>query len=209
MIEQDGTHRTTQAFGTLQHMSPEQIDATPLDGRSDLYSLGLIYYELLAGVPPFRSESTRELLNLQCTAPPPLLPAAVRALLPDGLETFAMSLLEKRPEARPASAEVVCRILDNFAPEAASTRVSRAPLAPPPATSPRSISGRLPAGRAPLDAQHTVALVETLGQARQAPLGLLLLGLVVLVALGAAGVYGVLETNMPAAWSELSDEAPR
>ena len=58
----------TQSVGTLQYMSPEQIDARTIDARSDLYALGLVLYECLAGAPPFRSASARELLNLQCTA---------------------------------------------------------------------------------------------------------------------------------------------
>src|SRR5262249_11729856 len=53
----------TQSVGTLQYMSPEQIDAKSIDHRSDLYCLGLIFYELLSGKPPFQSASPRELLN--------------------------------------------------------------------------------------------------------------------------------------------------
>src|SRR6187551_1294775 len=51
-------------------LRPEQIDARTIDARSDLYSLGLIFYEMLCGDPPFNSPSPRELLNLQCTAEP-------------------------------------------------------------------------------------------------------------------------------------------
>jgi serine/threonine-protein kinase len=56
---------TTHSVGTLQYRSPEQIDATPIDARSDLYALGLVLYELLTGRPPFESSSPRELLNMQ------------------------------------------------------------------------------------------------------------------------------------------------
>src|SRR5450432_3161945 len=65
---------TTHSVGTLQYMSPEQIDAGQIDQRSDLYSLGLILFEMLSGAAPFQSESPRELLNMQCTSPPPPLP---------------------------------------------------------------------------------------------------------------------------------------
>src|SRR5690349_15548650 len=70
---------TTHSVGTLAYMSPEQIDAGPVDARSDLYALGLVFYELLAGRPPFESSSPRELLNLQCTATPPSFAAELRS----------------------------------------------------------------------------------------------------------------------------------
>src|SRR5262245_25386185 len=76
---------STHSVGTLAYMSPEQIDAGPVDARSDLYALGLVFYELLAGRPPFQSSSPRELLNLQCTAAPPPLPESVRRGLPRGV----------------------------------------------------------------------------------------------------------------------------
>lgn len=107
---------TTQSVGTLQYMSPEQIDATGVDARSDLYCLGLILYEMLKGNPPFDSASPRQLLNQQCTEPPPPLPEPVRRSLPRGVERLVMQLLEKAPEQRPASAEAVLRELEPFAP---------------------------------------------------------------------------------------------
>ncbi|MCA9631965.1 MAG: protein kinase [Myxococcales bacterium] len=107
---------TTQSVGTLQYMSPEQIDAVGVDARSDLYCLGLILYEMLAGVPPFESASPRELLNLQCTAPPPELPEDVRRGLPRGIERLLYELLEKSPDDRPGSALDVLHDIEPFAP---------------------------------------------------------------------------------------------
>ncbi|HEU4535363.1 MAG TPA: serine/threonine-protein kinase, partial [Polyangiaceae bacterium] len=91
----------TQSVGTLQYMSPEQIDAAAVDGRADLYCLGLVLYEMLAGHAPFCSESPRELLNQQCTAAPPPLPEEVRAQLPRGVERAMLRMLEKAPADRP------------------------------------------------------------------------------------------------------------
>src|SRR5580704_6075610 len=104
----------TQSVGTLQYMSPEQIDARTIDARSDLYSLGLVLYECLAGAPPFRSASARELLNMQCTAPAPDLPDEVRATLPGGIEEILFKMLEKSPDARPADAGEVLTKLAPF-----------------------------------------------------------------------------------------------
>ncbi|WP_437944491.1 serine/threonine-protein kinase [Sorangium sp. So ce281] len=104
----------TQSVGTLQYMSPEQIDARSIDHRSDLYCLGLILYEALAGSPPFQSASPRELLNLQCTAEPPPLGDDVRSGLPRGVEQLLFQLLEKAPEDRPFLAQDIVDRLEPF-----------------------------------------------------------------------------------------------
>ncbi|WP_437496636.1 serine/threonine protein kinase [Sorangium sp. So ce1099] len=104
----------TQSVGTLQYMSPEQIDARSIDHRSDLYCLGLILYEALTGRPPFQSASPRELLNLQCTAEPPPLDDDVRSGLPRGVEQLLFQLLEKAPEDRPYLAQDIVDRLEPF-----------------------------------------------------------------------------------------------
>jgi serine/threonine-protein kinase len=111
----EALHQTnTQSVGTLQYMSPEQIDAHTIDHRSDLYCLGLTFYEMLAGQPPFQSASPRQLLNLQCTAEPPPLPDEVRNGLPKGVEQLLYQLLEKAPEDRPYLAQDVAERLEPF-----------------------------------------------------------------------------------------------
>jgi serine/threonine protein kinase len=121
---------TTHSVGTLAYMSPEQIDAGPVDARSDLYSLGLVFYELIAGRPPFESSSPRELLNLQCTAAPPPFPEEIRRGLPRGVERLVFELLEKKPDARPGSALDVLHALEPFSPSDAPVEIpsSRRPL---------------------------------------------------------------------------------
>ena len=104
----------TQSVGTLQYMSPEQIDAHTIDHRSDLYCLGLIFYEMLAGRAPFQSASPRQLLNLKCTADPPPLPDDVRSGLPRGIEQLVFQLLEKAPEDRPYFAQDLVDRLEPF-----------------------------------------------------------------------------------------------
>jgi eukaryotic-like serine/threonine-protein kinase len=111
----EGMHGTnTQSIGTLQYMSPEQIDARTIDARSDVYSLGLMFYEMLVGAPPFSSPSPRELLNLQCTAEAPPLSDEVRRDLPRGVEDLLFAMLEKAPADRPASARDVALRLSLF-----------------------------------------------------------------------------------------------
>ncbi len=124
----------TQSIGTLQYMSPEQIDARTIDARSDLYSLGLIFYELIVGAPPFHSASPRELLNLQCTAEAPDLDEEVRRTLPRGVEELLFGLLEKAPADRPAdAAEVIAKLAPFRAAEPAPRR-SRARATPAPSS---------------------------------------------------------------------------
>jgi serine/threonine-protein kinase len=109
---------STQSVGTLTYLSPEQIDARVVDHRADLYALGLVLHEMLAGEPPFRAASPRKLLDLQCTAEPPPLPEDVRATLPRGVEELVAALLEKAPEDRPYLAEDVVARLAPFQPAA-------------------------------------------------------------------------------------------
>lgn len=131
----EGMHGTnTQSIGTLQYMSPEQIDARTIDARSDLYSLGLIFYEMVSGEPPFSSASPRELLNLQCTAQAPPLAEEVRRGLPRGVEDTLFAMLEKKPEDRPSSAREVAERLSLF------RAASRATGAPARISRPRSSS---------------------------------------------------------------------
>jgi serine/threonine-protein kinase len=136
----------TQSVGTLQYMSPEQIDAHTIDHRSDLYCLGLIFYEMIAGRPPFQSVSPRQLLNLQCTAEPPPLPEEVRQGLPRGVEQLVFQLLEKAPEDRPYLAQDIIDRLDPF-------QTAGAPAARPArATSPSLRSGAVTPHRTPSSA---------------------------------------------------------
>jgi serine/threonine-protein kinase len=148
---------TTHSVGTLQYMSPEQIDATGVDARSDLYCLGLVLYEMLAGGPPFESASPRELLNAQCTQKPPDLPEAVRAGLPRGVERLVFELLEKSPDDRPGSARDVLHDLDPFAPSLTRAPRSRASGATAPISKRTPVTEPLPEAEAPRAAEKPEA----------------------------------------------------
>ncbi len=91
--------------GTLPYISPEQTGRVGLsvDERSDLYSLGAMLYELLAGRPPFRGEDTLELLHAHL-ALRPIPPHAVDPSVPPFVSTIALKLLEKAPRSRYQSA---------------------------------------------------------------------------------------------------------
>jgi serine/threonine-protein kinase len=119
---------TGAVFGTPQYMSPEQLRGERLDGRSDLYSLAVILYELLAGQLPFRSETPAGYMHKHISEPPPAMRTIDPGLeVPAALEQVVRSALAKDPADRPATA-------DAFA-EALEAAVERAPgrLAEPPA----------------------------------------------------------------------------
>ena len=87
-------------LGTPTYMAPEQIGDNPrVDHRADIYAVGLLAYELLAGRPPFRGETSHEVLTAHLTEPPPPL-ALERPELPAVLAELVMQCLEKRPESR-------------------------------------------------------------------------------------------------------------
>ncbi len=105
--------RTTQtgaAMGTPRYMAPEQCMGRPVDRRADIYSLGVILYELFAGVVPFRGESFGELLY-QHMSETPEPPSKHRPVDPE-LERIILSCLEKDPAKRPQTAKDLGRLLD-------------------------------------------------------------------------------------------------
>ncbi|UCC53942.1 MAG: serine/threonine protein kinase, partial [Anaerolineaceae bacterium] len=75
--------RTGQALGTPQYMSPEQLDGKEVDGRSDIYSLGIILYEMLSGHRPYESESMARIIVMQLTAPVPSIVEANPDIAPE------------------------------------------------------------------------------------------------------------------------------
>jgi serine/threonine-protein kinase PpkA len=104
-LESDITGEGT-IFGTPHYMSPEQGHGQPLDARSDLYSLGVMLYEMLTGEKPYVADTPFGVIYLHANAPVPRLPQAVAHLQP-----LLDSLLAKRPGDRPANAaEIVDRI---------------------------------------------------------------------------------------------------
>jgi len=92
-------------FGTPEFMSPEQAHGKTLDARSDIYSLGIILYELLTGKLPFDAKQPIEYIQLHVNATPiPLSKRLPEADFPPGLEEVVMAALAKKPEDRYASA---------------------------------------------------------------------------------------------------------
>jgi serine/threonine-protein kinase len=96
--------------GTPRYMAPEQVRGEPVDGRADLYALGIMLFELVAGAPPFDSPKLSELLDLQLRAPIPSLTDLVPEA-PTELSLLVARLMAKRREDRPQSAAEVVEAL--------------------------------------------------------------------------------------------------
>ena len=101
-VPADGLTRVGSILGTPIYMSPEQCRGEALDARSDIYSLGVIAYQMLAGEPPFTGQAF-ELMRLHMEAPPPPLKEK-RKKMPKRMAAIVMSALAKSPADRPASA---------------------------------------------------------------------------------------------------------
>ncbi|MFO0554451.1 MAG: serine/threonine-protein kinase [Polyangiaceae bacterium] len=127
--------------GTPRYMSPEQGRAEAVDHRADLYSLGVLLFELVTGKPPFDGETALQVVARHVQDEPP----APRELVPDihpDLERLVLSLLKKQPSERPQSARAVRDELARLMPELSIaptalaqrwlTRTSSFDLDPPP-----------------------------------------------------------------------------
>lgn len=102
---------TGVVIGTPQYMSPEQAmgkRGEQLDGRSDLYSLGVVMYEMLAGDLPFKADTSMEMLLAHLMkAPTPIRTLRPELQIPEPVANLVMRLLEKKAELRPATGQAL------------------------------------------------------------------------------------------------------
>ncbi|APR82035.1 Serine/threonine-protein kinase pkn3 [Minicystis rosea] len=191
--EQDTT-KTGQLMGSPKYMSPEQMTSMrDVDGRTDLWSLGAILFELVCGRPPFVAETTPHICAKVLNEDPPL-PCSLRPDLPDEIEHVLLRCLEKEPDRRFADVASLVAALEPYAPvpelkssgaraatapastrtetsiadedEAPTVAVERAPVsAPSEATSEASV----PAPRASVTPTSTGAATMASWGASQAP----------------------------------------
>jgi hypothetical protein len=91
--------RTGMLVGTPEYMSPEQAEGLPLDWRSDLYSLGVVVYEMLTGQAPFSAPTPNAVLYAHVNKPPALL-SQLNPVIPKPVEAVVLRALAKRPDDR-------------------------------------------------------------------------------------------------------------
>ncbi len=186
--------RTGAVIGTATYFSPEQAQGLPADERSDIYSLGVVLYELLAGRPPFTGESPVA-VAYQHVSEYATPPSGVNADVPAGLEAIVEKAMEKSPDARYQSAadlrnelllwlrgdDPVALTTTTPAAEAATQLMQQAP--PPPPTVPPDETARYVA--APSEPRSQSSYVVTI------------IGLLVALAVGVFILFSLLQSDPP------------
>ena len=144
-IEADDEEDLTQAgvfMGSPKYMSPEQIQGERVDGRSDIYSVGVLLYEMVAGVPPFVREKQVQILMDHINSPLPPLPASV----PLELAHVVERCLAKKREDRFPDMDALLHALKVVAGELAL-----------PSSAELGLSGDYPIGRTPVSGVHALS----------------------------------------------------
>ena len=125
------TLTTKGVVGTPSYMSPEQAQGQPLDGRSDVYSLGVMLFEMATGQRPFESETPYGIAVLQVTAKPPS-PRSLNPTVPPEVEDVILTTMSKKREERYASAVRLSDALKNAAESSSSAMFDTQPGFPRP-----------------------------------------------------------------------------
>ena len=99
--------------GSASYLSPEQVRGDPVDHRCDIFSLGALFYEMLAHRPPFEGGSSKEIMENILHAKPPL-PSELNQHVPRALDAIVLSMLAKEPAARMPGAPILLRDLQRL-----------------------------------------------------------------------------------------------
>ena len=190
-IARAGVSQMTEAgsiIGTAQYLSPEQARGAPVDQRSDLYSMGVVLYEMLTGQVPFTGESPVE-IAMKHLSDTPRPPSLMRPDIPPDLDMVVLRALAKNPEDRFQTAEEMDAELERVAAgvgvtaetaDAATAVLSGAALA-------TAATAIVPPRRPPAEARQSYRYADP--PPRRRPIWPWLLALLLIVAAAVAGYY--------------------
>jgi eukaryotic-like serine/threonine-protein kinase len=186
---QDELTRPGTTVGSLYYMSPEQArGGCTVDGRSDIYSVGITMYELLAGRRPFEDESAYVILHSQLTVVPPP-PIEVNPLLPKPVSDLILQALEKDPAKRFQNAAAFSDALRQATGIAATTPIESSPAFASGIAATQAVGARIvPAAAAAETSRFATAAHRGLWIAAEA------LAVVVVLVFGALGLPHLLRT---------------
>jgi serine/threonine protein kinase len=119
-----GAGMTEGLVGTARYMSPEQIQGTVVGPSSDIYSLGVLAFEVLSGRVPFEAEATISLINKVVNDEPPRL-ATIQSTIPDAISDVVQRALSKQPAMRHATAREFADAFAQAAEQAVTTRLTQ------------------------------------------------------------------------------------
>jgi serine/threonine-protein kinase len=138
---------TDLAVGTPGYMCPEQVRGDDVDHRGDLYSVGVILFEMLTGKPPFAGRSSMAVMIAHATEDPPSFAHTdARVCVPPAIEAVVMSCLAKDPAQRPASARKLAELYELALEQPADPQSTTAP-APSPETDARTCTVNVTAAK--------------------------------------------------------------
>ncbi len=143
-----------QVVGTPYYMAPEQIRAEELDGRTDVYALGVMLYECVTSVRPFRAEQSVFVLMAEILLGQPLPPSQIEPALPSQFEAIILRALAARREDRFPSADALGRALLTFASPAVCRAWAAAFGADPDAVEPIVVTAPPPMGSSSVPPAH-------------------------------------------------------
>lgn len=188
---------STGVVGTPEYMAPEQITSGEMDGRADIYALGVVFYELVSGRKPYRADTPAAVMIKAVTEPLPR-PTEFLPSLPEKVEQVILKTLDKNPDNRYQSMDELAQILERFAGDRepatatgatiipASPQSFHAALAPTTRSTPSAAPSSTPSSLRPAAAPPKKSgwLGWALGGG-----GLLALGLVFLLVVAAIGYF--------------------